>query len=338
MSTRTRRHTAAGPGHSRARAGVRIAFTLTNEAVPVNRRTPPAAPAPHRRDAASASAAATGPRSLIRILRIVEYLAAAPQGLTLAALSADLQCPKSSLLGLLRPMCNYGYTVHGDGRYVLGPAAYRLGVSIMPTLSIARIAAPIMRELVTRSGETVLVATLDQDAGSAVYVEKIESPRSIRYSVALGTSRPLYCSAAGRVLLAFADPAYITRYLKRAPFAPLTMQTLTRSADIRRLLPQIREQKLAITVGEVSSDVAGFAAPIFDREGRVIAALTMAAPVSRTLDDPEGFATLIREAAESISFGLGHADAALHTALPVNAKPAAAAAPRKSRGAQAKPR
>jgi hypothetical protein len=158
----------------------------------------------------------------------------------------------------------------------------------MPTLSIARIAAPIMRELVTRSGETVLVATLDQDAGSAVYVEKIESPRSIRYSVALGTSRPLYCSAAGRVLLAFADPAYISRYLKRAPFAPLTKQTLTRSADIRRLLPQIREQRLAITVGEVSSDVAGFAAPIFDREGRVIAALTMAAPVRRTLDDPEG--------------------------------------------------
>lgn len=302
----------------------------------MKRPTPPAAPAAHRRDATSA--AATGPRSLIRTLRIVEYLAAAPQGLTLAALSADLQSPKSSLLGLLRPMCNYGYIIHGDGRYVLGPAAYRLGVSIMPTLSIARIAAPIMRELVTRSGETVLVATLDQAAGNAVYVEKIESSRSIRYTVALGTVRPLYCSAAGRVLLAFADPAYITRYLKRAPFTPLTNQTLTRGADLRRLLPQIHEQRLAITVGEVSSDVAGFAAPIFDREGRVIAALTMAAPVSRTLANPKGFATLIREAAKSISFGLGHADAALHTAQAINAKPAAAATPRETRGARAKPR
>lgn len=301
----------------------------------MNHRTPRAGPATHRRDATST--AATGPRSLIRILRIVEYLAAAPHGLTLAALSADLQSPKSSLLGLLRPMCNYGYIIHGDGRYVLGPAAYRLGVSIMPTLSISRIAAPVMRELVARSGETVLVATLDQDTGNAVYVEKIESSRSIRYTVALGTARPLYCSAAGRVLLAFADPAYITRYLKRAPFAPLTRQTLTRGADVRRLLPQIREQRLAITVGEVSSDVAGFAAPLFDREGRVIAALTMAAPVSRTLADPKHFATLIREAAESISFGLGHADAALHTALPVNAEATAPAAPRKVRGTRAKP-
>lgn len=297
----------------------------------MNSRTPTGALESHRQ--AATSAAATGPRSLIRILRIVEYLAAAPQGLTLAALSADLQSPKSSLLGLLRPMCNYGYIIHGDGRYVLGPAAYRLGVSIMPTLSIARIAAPIMRDLAARSGETVLVATLDQDAGNAVYVEKIESARSIRYTVALGTARPLYCSAAGRVLLAFADPAYVTRYLKRAPFKPLTKQTLTRGADIRGLLSQIREQRLAITVGEVSTDVAGFAAPLFDREGQVIAALTMAAPVSRTLADPTAFATLIREAAESISFGLGHADAALHAVLQTHGKPAAPATARKSRGA-----
>ncbi|WP_418319764.1 IclR family transcriptional regulator [Piscinibacter sakaiensis] len=278
----------------------------------------------------------TGPRSLIRILRIVEHLASAPQGLSLAALSVDLESPKTSLLGLLRPMCNYGYIIHGDGRYVLGPAAYRLGVSIMPTLTIARIATPIMRELVARSGETVLVATLDEDAGNAVYVEKIESSSSIRYTVSIGTVRPLYCSAAGRLLLAFADPAYITRYLKRAPFAALTEQTLTRSADLRRLLPQIREQKLAITVGEVSSDVAGFAAPIFDREGRVVAALTMAAPVSRTLAHPKDFATLIREAAERISFGLGHTESELHPVAAAIAEQRHAITPRKTRIARTK--
>jgi DNA-binding IclR family transcriptional regulator len=278
-----------------------------------------------------AKAASTGPRSLIRTLRILEQLAGAPEGLSLAALSADLQSPKSSLLGLLRPMCGYRYIVHADGRYLLGPGAYRLGVSIMPTLSVTRIAAPIMRELVDRSGETVLVATLDHEAGRAVYVEKIESSRSIRYTVALGTARPLYCSAAGRVLLAFSDPAFITRYLKRAPFTPLTPQTVTHAAPLRRLLPKIREQKLAITVGEVSSDVAGFAAPIFDRDGSVVAALTMAAPVSRTLVQPQDYATLIREAAESISFGLGHSGSELPEAPNTNLRSAARARPGKLR-------
>lgn len=250
----------------------------------------------------------TGPRSLIRTLRILEQLAAAPQGATLAMLSVELQSPKSSLLG---PLCSYGYIVNTEGRYVLGPAAYRLGLSIMPTVSISRIATPIMRELVDRCGETVLVAVLDREAGTAVYVEKIESTQSIRYTVAIGTARPLYCSAAGRVLLAHADEEYIERYLRRAPFTPLTPQTLTRAADLRRLLPQVRAQGLSITIGEVSSDVAGFASPIFDHQGRVIAALAMAAPVSRTRANPQNFAQQMREAADSISFGFGHAGAAL---------------------------
>ncbi|HEV7914219.1 MAG TPA: IclR family transcriptional regulator, partial [Albitalea sp.] len=253
----------------------------------------------------------TGPRSLIRTLRILEQLAAVPQGMTLATLSVELQSPKSSLFGLLRPLCSYGYIVNTEGRYVLGPSAYRLGLSIMPTVSIARIATPIMRELAERSGETVLVAVLDRDAGTSVYIEKIESTQSIRYTVALGTTRPLYCSAAGRVLLAHADEEYIERYLRRAPYAPLTPQTLTRGAELRKLLPQVREQGLAITIGEVSSDVAGFASPIFDHQGRVIAALAMAAPVSRTRTNPLDFARLMREAADSISFGFGHAGSAL---------------------------
>lgn len=254
----------------------------------------------------------TGPRSLMRTLRILEQLAAAPQGLSLAALSSKLQSPKSSLLALLRPMCGHGYIIHGDGRYVLGPAAFRLGVAIMPTISLTRIAAPIMRALVERCGETVIIAVLDRAAASAVYVEMIECAHSIRYTAALGTARPLYCSAAGRVLLAFAEQAFVDSYLARAQFPALTPQTLTRGAAVRRLLPQIRERKLAITVGEVASDVAGFAAPIFDHEGHVIAALTMAAPVSRMLVAPQDFATFVGLAAESISFGLGHAGAVLH--------------------------
>ncbi|MHC8944156.1 IclR family transcriptional regulator [Advenella incenata] len=252
-----------------------------------------------------------GPRSLIRTLRILERLAGAPDGMTLGDFSSELESPKSSLLGLLKPLCSYGYVVRDADRYTLGPAAYRLGTSIMPSLSMSRIAAPIMRELVDQSEETVLIAVLDRDAGATTYIEKIESSRSIRYTVALGTSRPLYCSAAGRVLLAYADVEYIEQYLRNAKLTPLTPQTLTKPDELRRRLPHIREQGMEITIGEVSSDVAGFAAPIFDHQGRIIAALAMAAPVSRTQNRPEHFAVLIRDAAESISFGFGHAGAAL---------------------------
>ena len=264
-----------------------------------------------------------GPRSLIRTLRIVERLAHAPGGLSLAALSGELGLPKSSLLGLLRSLCVHGYAVNAEGGYVLGPSAFRLGAAIMPAMSPSRAAAPVMRRLVERSGETALIAVLDRDAASAVYVEKVESGRSIRYSASIGTGRPLHCSAAGRVLLAHADAEFIDAFLSRAPFPRLTPLTLTRAAELRALLPRIREQGVAMTVGEVSLDVAGFAAPIVDHRGQVVAALAMAAPASRTGDDPSIHASLVREAAGEISLNLGQQPARV-------AAPASAPARRKT--------
>jgi DNA-binding IclR family transcriptional regulator len=257
-----------------------------------------------------------GPRALSRTLRIIECLAGVPEGITLTQLSAALESPKSSLLGLLRPLCALGYVVNVNGRYTLGPAAYRLGVSIMPTLSMARIAHPILRQLADQFEETVLIATLDRDAARAIYIDKVESSRSIRYTVPLGTGRPLYCSAAGRVLLAHADNAFIEHYLRTAVFEPLTPRTVTSPSEVRDLLPKIREQGLAMTVGEVSADVAGFAAPIFDHRGVAIAALTMAAPVSRVQTCASTAAKLVQDAAESISFGFGYPKAEWKVSLP----------------------
>jgi len=257
-------------------------------------------------DEPAETAGAAGPRALSRTLRIIESLAGVPEGgNTLTQLSTALDSPKSSLLGLLRPLCALGYVVNTNGRYMLGPAAYRLGVSIMPALSMAHIAQPILRQLADQFEETVLIATLDRDAARAVYIDKVESSRSIRYTVPLGTARPLYCSAAGRVLLAHADPAFIDHYLSTAVFEPLTPRTLTSPPALRGLLPEIREQGLAMTVGEVSADVAGFAAPIFDHRGSVIAALAMAAPLSRVQTQASTAAKLVQDAAESISFGFG---------------------------------
>lgn len=252
-----------------------------------------------------------GPRSLHRTLRILQHIALGEGDFTLARLSDELEIPKSSLLGLLRPLVSLAYVVHNNGSYLLGPAAYRLGLSITPSVSIGRIAAPFMRELVDICEETALIGTLDRDLGRIIYVEKIESTRSIRYTVPLGTSRPLYCSAAGRVLLAFSDQEYIDEYLRTEQLIAMTPQSVTNPAELRRELARVRESGVATTVGEVSSDVAGFAAPIFDHQSKLVASLAVAAPVSRTRGSQHDFRQQVIEAAGNISFGLGYPSAEL---------------------------
>lgn len=249
-----------------------------------------------------------GPRAAVRTLRLLAEVAAAPDGISLARVSEQVDAPKSSLLGVLRAMVAGGYLVHAGGQYLLGPEAYRLGLALVPAVSLSRLARPVMEELARAAGETVLIGVIDRETRRVVYVEKVESANSVRYTVPLGTSRPLYCSSAGRVLLAGLPDAEIEAYLRETDLAPLTSRTLTHAATLRALLHQIREEGVAVTHGEVSADVAGFAAPLHDEAGRVVAALAMAAPINRSEAATSRCRMLIREAARTISRGLGKPD------------------------------
>ena len=148
-----------------------------------------------------------GPRALGRALEVLEALARRRDGATLSALSQRLGSPKSSLLYLLRPMTRLGYLVRNpDGRYRLGPAAFTLAMAALSNRELPELARPFLEDLVAKSGETALLATMAGDAEAAVYIDKVESQNPIRYGARIGERRPLYCSAIGKLLLAYLEP------------------------------------------------------------------------------------------------------------------------------------
>jgi len=233
----------------------------------------------------------------------LEYVARHPENTTLARISVALEAPKSSLLGLLRALCDYGYLTFVGGIYQLGPASFGLANSILPGFTISLIAKPVMRRLMEETGETILIAIFDRDAYEIVYVDSVESQNPIRYTVPVGTRRPLYCTSSGRIFLAYSDKAYIDGYLKNRRFEKRTPRTLTSAKEIRASLKAIRDQGFAYSVGEFSLEVVGAAAPIFE-EGRTLSVvLSLAAPASRATGKIERFAELVAEGARTISTG-----------------------------------
>lgn len=227
------------------------------------------------------SSSQAGPRSVMRLMRVLEAVSAAREGRTLAHLSAQLASPKSSLLTLLRPLVAGGYLMHVDNRYRLGTAAYRLASAIVATRDLAQLMAPYMEDLVSRTRESVFLAILDREARLVTYADRIDSPQAVRYSAPVGAMRPLYCSAAGLVLLAHQDEEWQERYLKSVAIKPLTPDTVTSKSAIRSKLAKIREEGVSISIGEAVAEVAGIAAPIFDPDGTVSAALLIGAPADR---------------------------------------------------------
>ena len=224
---------------------------------------------------------ATGPRSLTRLLGLFDALAKSSGGLTLAELNTVLDSPKSSLLNLLRPLVADGYLGHAGGRYMLGPAIFRLAANIVAVWNFSSVLRPFLEELGQRTAETVYVGVLDRVEKTIIYVDSIECAHSVRYSVPVGAVRPLYATAAGRVLLAFADDEFQTDYLSSTKLEPQTAKTISSRKALREELERIRERRISVSVGEMFPDSAGMSAPIFGAQGAVIAAMAVGGPAAR---------------------------------------------------------
>lgn len=241
------------------------------------------------------------PRSLLRVLGLFEAVAGSKDGLALADLSRALGSPKSSLLLLLRPLVTQGHLTHIDGRYRLGPAAFRLANTILAARDQSAQLRNAMEWLARESGETVHLTTIERELGLVAYVEIIPSEQPVRYVPQLGSMRPLHSSSAGRVLLAFQDEGWREDYLKRTQIKRLTPHTTTSLAALRRILDDVRREGVCVTMEETILGAAGCAAPIFDADGGVSTALLIGAPADRFRRDVERHKALVREAAARVS-------------------------------------
>lgn len=248
---------------------------------------------------------ASSPRSVMRLLGIFEAIAAAPDGLSLAELSVSLSSPKSTLLTMLRPLVARGHLLHGGGRYRLGPTIFRFASDILARRRFPQLIRAIMEDLVVRSQETVFLAAIDRVAGIATYVEGIDSPQAVRYSVPAGTTRPLFCSAAGLALLAYQDPAWRRDYIAAADLRAMTDRTITDKGLLETRITEIRDARISVSLGEAITDAGGIAAPIGEPGGSVAMCLLLAGPVARIKERLATLVPMVRDAAARATSAMG---------------------------------
>lgn len=254
-------------------------------------------------EASERAAAADGSvaRSATRLVALLEALAKSEEGVSLAELSVTIAAPKSSLLGILRSMVALGYMEHGHGLYRLGPKSFRLAADILAIRRFPNLVRPILQDLAAKSGETVFLVVLDRLAQRVTYADIIDSANPVRYTVPTGTTRPLYVSAGGLMLLAYQEPAWVDAYIRATRLEPLTPRTITDPKQLRERLATIRREGLSISLGETVPGAAGVAAPIFNADGGVTAGLLIGAPIDRFEQELPELRRLLREATTRVS-------------------------------------
>lgn len=248
------------------------------------------------------------PRSIGRVLNVLETVAERRDGVSLSELAQIVDTPKSSLLMMLKGLVASNHLTVLNQRYRLGGAAFKLAHTMLGARpSMSPVLHEALVELWERTQESAVMTSLDRDAMTVVYDEGLESPQTIRYTVAVGSERPLYSTAAGQAMLAFQPVEVRDRYIETTKFKKHTSATIVDPARLREKLARIREQGFAVSIQEGIAGAVGIAAPLFGRDGSCDKALLVAGPLGRLDRRMEPAAEVLLEISKKTSMMLRYA-------------------------------
>lgn len=250
-------------------------------------------------------------RSASRVLDLLELLAGAEDGLSLAEACERLGAPKSSTLMLLRTLAGRGYAVRGEGeRYRLNEnfrsGGFGWGGQAARLIAVAE---PVLRELADTIGETAILATLT-DKGMVRLLAKAVTHENIRYDIDLGQELPAYCTAIGRVLLAQMPPEARALFLDRIDPVAVTRHSLTDRAAIEARIDKAAREGISVVAEEYALGGTGAAVPIRLADGRVVGAVNAGCISPRFVGKEEAIADALRAAASAVAARLDNRGAA----------------------------
>jgi IclR family pca regulon transcriptional regulator len=197
-----------------------------------------------------------------------------------AAKAADLS--RSSAARCLYTLERLGY-VASDG------SAYRLRASLLPLVRaytfsdpLAMSAQPVVSAIRERLGESSSLGVAEaQDMNSVIYVCRSETSHIISTPLLIGSKLPSYCTSMGRVLLSGLSDDDVLQVLGKAELRQRTLATQTDPAALVAEIARVREQRYALVDEGLEAGLRSLSVPVLGADGRIVAALNVAAPVAR---------------------------------------------------------
>ncbi|MFF1832749.1 IclR family transcriptional regulator [Streptomyces sp. NPDC058231] len=246
--------------------------------------------------------------AVTRALDVLELFLQSDGTLSAPEVTRRLQLPRTTVHELLTTLAARSYlvTVPGQpGRYRLGVRTYQLGSRYAEQLDLAAEGQQVAREVAETCGETVHVAILED--ADVIYIAKVDSTHAVRMVSAAGRRLPAHCTSVGKLLLAALPDRELDARLDGRELTGMTPNSITDATELRRALDTVRERGIAVEHRESNPDVSCVAAPVRDRSGRIVAALSISVPVIRwTEQREEELAALAAGGAEALSARLGH--------------------------------
>lgn len=209
----------------------------------------------------------------LRVLDIFDALAKSKNGLTLSQLSDSINCPKSTLMPILKTMASRNYlTRDRDNQiYDIGKQSFIIGSAYQDNCEVMKLIQEQMDQLGTICDETCHLGILSGQ--SILYVLKVTTPKPIQLISSVGKKLPAYATALGKALLHDHSEDELKR-LFPDPFVPLTDYTLQNIHQLYENIHKDDAHGFTYEQEEITRHARCIARPL-RLNGKIVAALSV---------------------------------------------------------------
>jgi DNA-binding IclR family transcriptional regulator len=220
-------------------------------------------------------------RVIDRAIGILDELSTGPMEMGDVELAEKLGLHKSTVHRLLAVLNRSGFVERrpGSAKYRLGWRLFELGMVAASRFEIVERAKPFVSQLVGSTGETAHLGVLRQ--GRVVSLLAVESRQTTRMPATVGRQIPLHCTSQGKAILACLPPDQVEEHLKGYVFTAYSGKTIDNKRRFLAELALVAERGYAVDNEELEEGLRCIGAPVHDRTGTVVAAISIAGPSFR---------------------------------------------------------
>ena len=220
----------------------------------------------------------TGIQSVEIGTSLLRALVQAKGSLTLTALAGAVGMPPGKAHKYLASFVRSGLVTQNEsgGRYDLGPFALELGLAAMRRIAVMDIAQAALDDLRDQLGTTVSMAVWANHGPTIV--RWAETPDLISLTIRIGTVMPLLTSCFGRIFVAYLDRRLTQEGMQAEIADPNGLAAragLPSLADVEPLLAEFRARRMAVAENLIAPGRAVLAAPVFDHNNKIVAAIAV---------------------------------------------------------------
>ncbi|MFJ6661882.1 IclR family transcriptional regulator [Streptomyces sp. NPDC091377] len=245
-------------------------------------------------------------QSVDRAISVLEILAQRGEA-GVSEVAGEIEVHKSTAFRLLGALEARGLVEQAGerGKYRLGFGIVRLAGAVTRRIDITQQGRPVCERLAEELGETVNIAVMQEQYAINLY--QVRGPGAITAHNWVGQLTPLHATSSGKILLAYLPSKERAALLSSAGMKKVTPRTITARTKLEKNLAEARERGYAFTLEELEVGLHAMAAPVRNRDGDAIAALSASGPGYRLTEERlHELSPVLLKGAQEISHRMGY--------------------------------